>query len=640
MNKNRILFVVLFFVFGLLLVTTPTVHAQAITIAGTFRYADANPVSNNVSLQPIAFAKVEIWSFRPRTLGVWLWGLDATVSTDNKGSIAELMPFTTGGVVYAVRVFATNDAAVVWPNDALHTTPFYQEPGEPNAPIYRTASSSSEVLDFSFDFTDAWVSQHYNLAETVRHGFEYANARRDPGETDPIPPANVQPTSVIGTYYNPAVDTLIINSTDVFEDLVVLHEYAHFLEEQISSFGWIATQHDGCVARDGVGAIINSAEHAWMEGFAEYFPQSVNRFLPSGTLKATTGSGTMSTASLEGQPSACLELAGSVTSDAIENHVAGTLWDLFDQPGDPGSVSESHDTISRQDLVIFQILDKEMDTYGTPPTISHFHNAWVLRGLDHPALDRIFVKHNIPEPASPPLFAPNQEWTEEAFYGDRGTFFADVDGDGKADAIVVNDNRVVVRPSTGSNFAPNQEWTEEAFYGDRGTFFADVDGDGKADAIVVNDNRVVVRPSTGSNFASNQEWTEEAYYGDRGTFFADVNGDRKADAIVVNDNRVVVRPSTGSNFAPNEEWTEGAYYGDRGTFFADVNGDGKADAIVVNDERVVVRPSTSSSFASNEEWTQDPYYGDRGTFFADVNGDGKTDAIVVNNERVVVRLSR
>lgn len=34
------------------------------------------------------------------------------------------------------------------------------------------------------------------------------------------------------------------------------------------------------------------------------------------------------------------------------------------------------------------------------------------------------------------------------------------------------------------NLAPNESWTSEAYFGDKGTFFADVTGDGKADAIV------------------------------------------------------------------------------------------------------------------------------------------------------------
>jgi len=250
-------------------------------------------------------------------------------------------------------------------------------------------------------------------------------------------------------------------------------------------------------------------------------------------------------------------------------------------------------------------------------------------------------------------FSGNEAWTTQSYYGERGTFFADVTGDGKADAIVVNNSGIVVRPSTGSlqngGFSGNQVWTTQSYYGERGTFFADVTGDGKADAIVVNNSGVVVRPSTGSlqngGFSGNQVWTTQSYYGERGTFFADVTGDGKADAIVVNNSGVVVRPSTGSlqngGFSGNETWTNSAYYGTRGTFFADVTGDGKADAIVINDNGVTVRPSTGSlqngGFSGNETWTNSAYYGTRGTFFADVTGDGKADAIVINDNGVTVR---
>lgn len=373
-----------------------TAHAE--TITGTFRYTDSGGV-----LRPIAFATVEIHRFAPRTLGVWAWGIDATVSTDSSGSISVPMQFVTNGVVYGVKVFATNYAAVVWPNDALHAVPFHREPGQPGRIINRTVSSRADVLDFSFDFTDSWSPQHYNLAETIRHGFDYANPRRDVNENDAIPVANVQPTSVSGSWYNPVVDTVVINSGQVFEDFLILHEYAHFLEEQISSFGWIASLHDGCIARDAFGNIINSTEHAWMEGFANYFAQSVGRLLPTGTLSGTIGVGTMSTATLENQPSPCLGLPASFTPETIENRVAGTLWDLFDPVGNPGS-GEAHDTIVGRDVEIFHIFDRELDTYGTPPTICHFHNAWVARGFNHAALDSILARHGITscEPPSPP----------------------------------------------------------------------------------------------------------------------------------------------------------------------------------------------------------------------------------------------
>ena len=252
-------------------------------------------------------------------------------------------------------------------------------------------------MDFSFDFEDSWAAQHYNLAETVRHGFDYANARRDPNETDPIPQANVQPTSVTGSWYNPTVDTVVINSAQVFDDLTILHEYAHFLEEQISSFAWIATVHDGCTTLDTFGNIVNTPEHAWMEAFADYFAQSVARFLPTGTLfQNPYVSGTPTVAILESPPPCTASAA-----DAIENFVAASLWDLFDASTDPDALNESHDFISRMDQAIFQIMDRELDVYGTWPTIWNFRNAWIARGLDQHALDRILSRYGILQPPLP-----------------------------------------------------------------------------------------------------------------------------------------------------------------------------------------------------------------------------------------------
>lgn len=62
----------------------------------------------------------------------------------------------------------------------------------------------------------------------------------------------------------------------------------------------------------------------------------------------------------------------------------------------------------------------------------------------------------------------NELWTDGPYYGSRVTFFADVTGDGKADATVVNDDRVTVRRSTGSGSGPNENWTGEPYYGKRG----------------------------------------------------------------------------------------------------------------------------------------------------------------------------
>ena len=101
--------------------------------------------------------------------------------------------------------------------------------------------------------------------------------------------------------------------------------------------------------------------------------------------------------------------------------------------------------------------------------------------------------------------------------------------------------------STGSGFVYAGNWTGGAYYGSRGTFFADVTGDGRADAIVVNDNTVTVRRSDGNQFLPNEDWTHGAYYGSVGmaAYFADVTGDGRADAIVINDTAVTVRRAFG-----------------------------------------------------------------------------------------------
>src|SRR4051794_11920115 len=87
---------------------------------------------------------------------------------------------------------------------------------------------------------------------------------------------------------------------------------------------------------------------------------------------------------------------------------------------------------------------------------------------------------------------------------------------------------VTVRRSDGNAFGPNEEWTAEAYYGSIGTVFADVTGNGSADAIVVNEDTVTVRRNTGNGFGANEDWTHGPFYGTRGTFFVDVTGDGKA----------------------------------------------------------------------------------------------------------------
>src|ERR1043165_6152419 len=111
-RRSKVIFAQVLALFGFVLLTG--FEARAEKVEGTFRYA-----RQGGSLRPIAFADVEIWRFAPRALGIWTWGHDGDATTDSNGKISKNMPFVQSGVIYAVRVFAKNYAAVAWEQDSV-----------------------------------------------------------------------------------------------------------------------------------------------------------------------------------------------------------------------------------------------------------------------------------------------------------------------------------------------------------------------------------------------------------------------------------------------------------------------------------------------------------------------------------------
>ena len=417
---------------GALFVAAP---ASAETITGTFRFQDRAPTSPPTwtVLRPIVSAKVEVWSCAPLFGACPFWGLDATTTTDSAGSIRVPFTFRGAGRRYAVRVFATNPAVEVWPKILVPTAPYWQEPGQPDgAIINRTVSTAGDVLDFSYDFTEFWSAAHFNIADTLLVARTYADANRDPAETDTLGQVKVQPTSAWpGTdFFNPLNNTITVVGSDMFEDFALLHEYAHFLESQISSFTAIPSMHDGCFARMiGTGTPINSEEHAWMEGFADYF-SAVLRVRNSGRFEGTAGAGTPRTGTLENPVGfaaaapACAGVTTTFAADLIELFAAGALWDLFDQVGDPrepfvvgGSTvisAETGDALARRDAQVFQIFDRELDTPAAP-RMRDFRVAWLNRGLPASALGAIWTLNTLPFRTGHPAIAnagPDQQVDE------------------------------------------------------------------------------------------------------------------------------------------------------------------------------------------------------------------------------------
>jgi len=146
------------------------------------------------------------------------------------------------------------------------------------------------------------------------------------------------------------------------------------------------------------------------------------------------------------------------------------------------------------------------------------------------------------------------------FYGQIGTYAGGGLTNGNDTVFAVNKNGIFSKAWGGlfappsireGTFGPTVRATSGPFYGSKTTAFADVNGDGRLDAIAVNTTGVFVklgRPN--GTFGPTRRWTAGPFYGSVGTFFADVNGDGKADAIRVNTTGTTIRLSTGTALGP------------------------------------------------------------------------------------------
>ncbi|MFZ4524514.1 MAG: FG-GAP-like repeat-containing protein [Chlorobium sp.] len=212
--------------------------------------------------------------------------------------------------------------------------------------------------------------------------------------------------------------------------------------------------------------------------------------------------------------------------------------------------------------------------------------------------------------------------------------FADVNGDSKADLVVVNegsDNVSVLLNNGDSTFAPKVDYA----VGDapRSVTALEVNGDGKLDLVVANWNSDTVSVLLNSDYGTFGAIVDYVT-GDQpcAVISADVNGDRKADLVVVNYYSAtvsVLMNNADGTFAAKVDYATGAAPGS--IVSADVDGDGKLDLAVANwgsNSVSVLINNGNGTFAEQVDYTTgiDPW----SVASTDVNGDGKLDLVVAN----------
>ncbi|MEV4432596.1 FG-GAP-like repeat-containing protein [Streptomyces sp. NPDC049555] len=237
----------------------------------------------------------------------------------------------------------------------------------------------------------------------------------------------------------------------------------------------------------------------------------------------------------------------------------------------------------------------------------------------------------------------------------RGDQRIDVNGDGKADYLVVESNGSV-RAWLNQGGTGHGSWSDPMAFasgvgvpGER-VRFADINGDGLVDYLVVDDDGVVkawvnngkAGPGRWDDFGTFATGVHEA--GGR-VRFADVDGDGKADYLVVMDNGAVRawlnRGGTGhGGWSDPVALASGVGEPMDTVRFADVDGDGKADYLVVHDDGSV-RAWINGGAPGSNKWNEVKGFaggvGAPGSTvrFADVNGDGRADYLVVQDDGAV-----
>ncbi|AHH99332.1 FG-GAP-like repeat-containing protein [Kutzneria albida] len=230
--------------------------------------------------------------------------------------------------------------------------------------------------------------------------------------------------------------------------------------------------------------------------------------------------------------------------------------------------------------------------------------------------------------------------------------WADLDGDGHADYLVLNDNGSVDAwiNKGGDGHGGWIPWGQVAsgLTTDRGRVrLADFDGDGRADYLLLNDNGSVhVWLNKGGD--GHGGWVDGGQVATGTTTnreqvrFADLDGDGHADYLVLNDNGSVHawlnRGGDGHGGWVDDGQVAGGLTTDRDRVrLADLDGDRRADYLLVNQDGST-RVFYNRGGDGHGGWVDGGQANPGATTvpdqvrYADVTGDGHADYLVVNQD--------
>ncbi len=227
---------------------------------------------------------------------------------------------------------------------------------------------------------------------------------------------------------------------------------------------------------------------------------------------------------------------------------------------------------------------------------------------------------------------------------------ADVTGDGQADVCIASAAGISCAPSNVvGELGAFRAWSaaDHPAVADASSVFAfaDVDGDGKADACSRSANGISCARNLGRRFdvarawlvdaTTMRSWADARYASS--VRLADVDGDGRADVCGRAPSGIICAMSNGKSFGAPERWAAASDFADGELRFGDLNGDGRSDVCRLApspNEGVVCALSTGHSFTRATTWLGAEALEAQAWHrpelavtvqLRDVNGDGRAD---------------
>ncbi|MGW1974326.1 FG-GAP-like repeat-containing protein, partial [Streptomyces sp. NPDC001889] len=267
-------------------------------------------------------------------------------------------------------------------------------------------------------------------------------------------------------------------------------------------------------------------------------------------------------------------------------------------------------------------------------------------------IERNWVKETVVVNPAPPKAA-----------GALGDYDVDINGDGRADYLVVEDNGATRAWLSSGDATGKVLWTDQGVIATGSTQwtadqvrFADINGDQRADYLVMEPNGATRALLNTADASGKVKWSDQGVIATGSSYwtadqirFADINGDQRADYLVMERNGATRAYVNTADATGKVTWTNSGHIATGSSQwtadqvrFADINGDQRADYLVMEPNGATRALLNTADASGKVKWSDQGVIATGSTRwtadqvrFSDINADGRADYLIVDAQGAI-----